>query len=78
MSPSQKKGSVSRREKWSTVLVAAKNKKELDFTSWWLCWTLKIVIAVEITFLLDCVKERMLWTFNYGELIDVTNTHIHE
>ena len=58
MLPSQKKGSVSRREKWSTVSVAAKNKKELDFISWRLCWTLKIVIAVEITFLLDCVKRE--------------------
>lgn len=38
---------------------------------------MEIVAVVEIMFPLECVKERMLWTFHYGELIDITkNTHI--
>ena len=52
------------------------NKTQLDFTSWRLWWTLKIVTVVEIMFLSDCVKERKLWTLDCGELIDnATNTH---
>lgn len=33
---------LSGRKKWSTISVAAKDKKELNFTSWRLRWTLKM------------------------------------
>lgn len=66
-----REGSVLGREKWLIVLVVVVNKKEFNFIFWRLWCILEIVVVVEITFLLECVKERMLWIFYYGELIDI-------